>query len=340
MSEQDPFKKVVHRLEPKKRPVVSTSIDDAEKLEELSQVAPSVNTQFFGDGPQYVEDVETDWDGVEIEKSEGRKWLIISVCAFSFFFVGCMLWGFFLSKNPQSEESAGMKSEEVVVELSYEEKSASRKEAVERYLSASSVDEKAQYVRDAERVKPLMEEYYREHPLQAETLSEDYLEEPMMGKDQVLWRVRTREAKAGQAPYLILETSDAGESLVDWEADVVHQPSDWERFIAVRSTQPHTFRVFLQVAQLSGFHGYEFADYTKYRCFKVTIPGRDDYLWAYSEVGSKLDAKMLYMVTAGGRRNIHSAKKVHAILQLRFPENSQSDMCVAIEDLVQAGWLR
>ncbi|MGJ8672088.1 hypothetical protein [Rubritalea sp.] len=338
MSEQESSKKVIHRLEPKRRPVVSTSIDDAVKLEALGQVAPSVNAHFFGEGPEHTVDVESSWDEVDLNtQSKGRKWLTNSVLSISVLFLGFLVWGLFLSKATVERVTEVIESAEEI-QLSHKEKSASRRAVIRDYLSANSLEEKMEYVRDPERVRPLMGKYYEVNPLLAETPSEEHPEEPVMGKSGVLWQVKARQAKPGQTPFLMVETSDDGLSLIDWETDVIYQPSNWEEFIAVRSTRPHTFRVFLQVAQLTGFHGYEFADYTKYRCFKVTIPGRKDYLWAYSEIGSQLDLKLVSLITSGGRRNINTARTVRAMVELEFPEKSQSAMCVSIDALLQAGW--
>jgi hypothetical protein len=340
MSEDAPPKKVIHRLEPKKRPVVATAIDDTEKLESMEQVAPTVNAHFFGEGPEHVKDVESGWDDVEEKiQSVGRRWLAISVMSFAGVVLIFLCWGLLMSRSvdsPELTQLAGVQEQE----LSYAEKAASRRGVIDKYLRATTLEEKAKYVRNPERVKPLMEQYYSKNVLLAETPSEEKYEEPIMSSSAVKWRVDARLPEAGQSKYLILETDEAGVSLVDWETDVIYQPSDWEKFISVRSTRSHTFRVFIQGAQLSGFHGYEFADYSKYRCFKIWIPGREDYLWGYTEIGSLLDAQLVSLITSGGRRNINTNRRVRAILALKYPEKSQSASCVFIDELTQAGWIQ
>lgn len=93
----------------------------------------------------------------------------------------------------------------------------------------------------------------------------------------------------------------------------------------------------MQVVQLDGFHGFEFAGFNKFRCFKVIFPLSEDYLWAYTEVGSEMDQQMVSLVTAEGRRKLNNKKVFPVMLELRYPENSQSQRCVYLEKLVQAG---
>lgn len=334
MSEEK--KKVIHRLEPKKRPVVLSKASDGEKLAEVSERPMTVNAQFFQD---FVDDqitLENNW-GVEVEKSStGRVWLFASIALVGAFFIGCAVWAIFLVNQKievVSPTSPG------AAEVSFEEKQELRHQAVAQYLGAKTVSERALYVRDAERVLPMMEAYYKKFPLVAETLPENVVESPVMGKENVLWRVRARDKDTYGSLYVLVETDEQGQSHIDWETDVVHQPTDWNSFKSERSSELHTFRALVRIAQLDGFHGFEFAEYNKYRCFRISLPGSEDYLWGYTEVGSKEDVKMVSLITAGGRRNINNKRTVPVMLELRYPDNSQSGRCVHISRLIQAGWL-
>jgi len=214
-----------------------------------------------------------------------------------------------------------------------------RNTTVAAYLAAATVQEKALHVRDPERVLPLMEEYYKKFPVMAEQMRSDVVESPVMGKKRVLWRVKAREKATHGSLYLLVEMNEDGTSLVDWETDVVYQPSSWSLFKSTKSTEVHTFRARVQIAQLDGFHGFEFSEYNKFRCFKVTLPGSEDYLWAYTEIGSAEDMKMVSLITAGGRRRINTKRAFPVMLELRYPKNGQSSRCVHLSRLVQAGWL-
>jgi hypothetical protein len=224
-------------------------------------------------------------------------------------------------------------------EVSFDAKHEMRNQTIAKYLAARTVSEKVLHVRDAERVRPLMEEYYKKHQIVAEEVLENLDESPVMGKENVMWRVRARDKDTHGSLYLLVETDDFGVSHVDWEVDVVHQPSDWNGFKDQRSAEAHTFRALVQIAQLDGFHGFEFAEYNKFRCFKITLKGSEDYLWGYTEVGSEEDTKMVSLITAGGRRSLNNKRIVPVMLELRYPENSQSGRCVHISQLIQAGWL-
>ncbi len=338
MSEQeDTVKKVVHRIEPKQQPIVMSNSLGSERLEELSNLPKTVNAQYFQEQASLENLVEEGWGQEDTEVQVGRRSLLACVVVLAAFFLGCAVWALVLIND--GEESVLVEPAPESTAMSFEEKSEMRNAAIAAYLAATTVQEKALYVRDPERVLPLMEEYYKKLPVVSEQMRSSVVESPVMGKNGVLWRVKAREKDIHGSIHLLVETKEDGRSLVDWETDVIYQPSDWSAFKKAKSTEVHAFRARVQIAQLDGFHGFEFSEYNRFRCFKVTLPGSDDYLWAYTEIGSKEDAKMVNLITSGGRRSINTKRTIPAILELRYPEGGQSGRCVHLSRLVQAGWL-
>ena len=338
MSEQEEsVKKVVHRIDPKQQPMNLPNTQDSHKHEELSNLPKTVNAQYFQQQVSEENHVENEWGQEVSEVQGGRRKLFAGVLVLAVFFLGCAVWALVLMNS--GEKSTLTESEPASTGLSFDEKLEIRNTTIAEYLAAATLKEKARYVRDPERVLPLMTEYYKTFPLVPEQIRERLVESPVMGKEGILWRVRARDKDIHGSIYLLVETQEDGTSLVDWETDVVYQPSSWSAFKATKSTDAHVFRARVQTAQLDGFHGFEFSEYNKFRCFKVTLPGSDDYLWAYTEIGSKEDAKMVNLITSGGRRNINAKHVALVVLELRYPENGQSARCVHLSRLVQAGWL-
>lgn len=321
--------KKVHRLEPKK---VEKKVDSHEpNLGKRGQV--NVPFQKFEVEEQNVEE---EWAASEApDLTGGSRWLRVGAGVLIVFFVSCIVWS--VSTMFRGEEEVAVVAP-VEKEYSFEELFSLRKKAVVSYFSAKTVEEKANYVRDADRVLPLMEEYYSQFPLKPASVVKVRGENPKVFKDTTLWmmHVDVNHRRVG----VVVETLKDGSAKVLWELEAVHQPSDFDAFKALRKSDDHTFRVKISGAQLNGFHGFEFADYNKYRCFRIEIPKRDEYLWAYTEIGSPLDQKWYYFVTSGGRVDFDSSKSKSAIVTLRYPENSQSDRCVYLGELIQSGWLQ
>ena len=337
MSEQgDQEKKVVHRIEPKQQPIVLPSASDSQTEEGL-KISEAGKTPHFQQYVSHEEDIENDWGRELSEDQKGRRKLLAGVVAIAVFFLGCAIWALLLinsrEKNQQVEPALASAA------LSFDKIEEIRNTTVAAYLGAATLEEKARYVRDPERVFPLMEEYYKKNPLVPEQIRSNLVETPVTGRDGVLWRVKAREKDANGSLYLLVETKEDGRSLVDWETDVIHQPSDWDAFIKTKSTVAHEFRAMVRLAQLDGFHGFEFSEYSKFRCFKVTHPDSDGYLWAYTEIGSKEDARMQQLIASAGRKGKNRKRAIPVILELRYPENGQSARCVHLHSLVRAGWL-
>ncbi|MFT5883525.1 MAG: hypothetical protein ACI9FG_002042 [Crocinitomicaceae bacterium] len=338
MSDQEESeKKVGHRIEPKQQPIDLPNTSDSQKHDEFSNLPKTVNAQYFKPQVANHDQVESGWGQEAAEVQNGRRNLLVGLLVLAAFFSGCVVWALVLVNS--AEEVVEASTAPVSTALSFDEKLELRNATVAAYLSAGTLQEKALYVRSPRRVLPLMDAYYKKFPLESELVNETIVESPVMGKEGVLWRVSAREKNSQGSQYLLVETQEDGTSQVDWETDVVYQPSDWKAFKALKSTEVHTFRAQVQIAQLDGFHGFEFSEYNKFRCFKVTLPGSDDYLWAYTEIGSEEDVKMVSLITSGGRRNINTKRVTLVMLELRYPENGQSSRCVHLSRLVQAGWL-
>ena len=327
----------MHRIEPKRQPIVLSNTSDSQKHEELSHLPKTVNAQYFQQQVSNEDYVEHEWGQEASEVQNGRRNLLAGVLVLAAFFLGCVVWALVLVNG--GEKMVLIEPAPASTGLSFDEKVEIRNTTIAAYLAAVTVKEKALYVRDPDRVLPLMEEYYKKLPIVSEQIRSSVVESSVMGKNGVLWRVKARDKDTYGSIYLLVETQKDGTSRVDWETDVVYQPSSWSSFKSTKSTEGHVFRAMVQTAQLDGFHGFEFSEYNKFRCFKVTLPGSDDYLWAYTEIGSKEDAKMLSLITSGGRRNINTNRAIPVMLELRYPERGQSARCVHLSRLIQAGWL-
>lgn len=324
--------KKVHRLEPGKTP----------KTFESSKHSPIQPTQ-----PEKVvfqkleieeENFENQWDegSVESTKERGITWVPILVGVFGVLLVGSLCWGLgLLSSSPESEDTLVLKASKK--QLSMVELFEKRKEAVRRYALAETVEERAQFVRDGQRLYPLMKEHYERFPMKEVWDVKVKGEHPKQVGETMFWNMHVD--LNGKRVTMIVENLESGEAKVDWEVDAPHQPDEFSAFLQTKPSDPKTFRALIRGAQKNGFHGFEFDDYNKYRCFLVSIPNYDDYVWAYTEIGTQLDQLWVNFVTDGRRRDFDKTRDRAVILQLRFPQDAQSKRCVHLGELVTPGWI-
>jgi hypothetical protein len=333
-------KKVVHRLRRRKQPVVKNTTEDMRKLEELGEAPQTRNTQFFTEDNWFDQDVEDQWGGAAtLAQSCGKRWLVTAVLVVCVFFMVCLSWGVLMVQTGDKKANAEIAAERDQ-QSEYSKKAKQRRDVIRQYLAATSVEEMAKWVRDPERTRALMEEHYAGKEIEKQEMLDEITERSFMTHQGIMWLVKARKPAQGISTYLVVESSDDGSARVDWENDVVYQPSDWQLFITERKSTPHEFRVYIQDVKLRSFHGYEFADYRKYRCFKLSIRGVDEPLWGYTERDSELDQRLLSLVGSGKQANPSATRRAKAMLTLRFPENSQSDQCVYIHEMLRVGWIQ
>ena len=115
-------------------------------------------------------------------------------------------------------------------------------QAVQSFFAARTVAGKLPFVRDPERVKPLMEEFYSREPM-PEIAYKGLgklvrVEEPgyRFGYVQAMFDAAT-------SVTLIIEEKGEGDFRVDWECAVRYGEMAWTDFVAKRPTEPKLMRV-------------------------------------------------------------------------------------------------
>ncbi|GAA5496313.1 hypothetical protein Rhal01_02496 [Rubritalea halochordaticola] len=285
---------------------------------------------------------EEQWGGEEQKSTD--SWILGIVCTIFGLLGVAILWSITNldhgSEKAEVEQAALEVSQEQAeqVQLNAEEIVGEVERLTRGYVEAKSVDERAKYVRDSERVRPLMNSYYEDHPLETGRLKSIKKWLPVeMDHYSFLVITYELEGEKGSSQLLIGE-SEQGVMAVDWESKVSYQTADWDKFRKEKVAEPTMFRVYLELTELSPFYGFEFSDYKKYRAYKVMLKDEEEYLWGYTELDSPVDQKLMQMaeseLKATGKMN-----KLPVIVKLRYLKNSMSDRCVVIDELVGKNWV-
>ena len=214
-------------------------------------------------------------------------------------------------------------------------------EAVRAFLASDSVERMLEHVRLPARVKPLMEQWYRNRPLQAMTAGEVTNQNKLRSGELYLVTLEMTVNEPDplspgetfpQSRYFAVEEmrDSLGNSRykVDWETSVGYQEMPLEEFREEMVKRPVPFRVRLRE---SDYYLHGFSDPREWRCVELYYPGRDEFhLYGYIRLGTGKSDRLLALVDGG----ISSA----AVLTLRYPDDAVSRDQVVVEDLLLPSW--
>lgn len=203
--------------------------------------------------------------------------------------------------------------------------------ATRQFFDATSVDALARLVRDPERVRPLMDRYYADQPLSTNRLLRSNLLQPLTLDNRANFWIATVELTDHQTRNLIVEILNSGDVRIDWETMVCYQPLKWDTFAKERPAGISLdFRVYLEP---DNFFSHEFADSSRWNCFRLTALDSDETLFGYVKANEDLARSILDLVS----RN--QGHRTSVILRLTIPEGLQSRRGVVIEKLLNPRWL-
>lgn len=225
----------------------------------------------------------------------------------------------------------GIAEQEVEEEAAAVDMIGNIEEAASGFYGANSIEELLEYVRQPERVRPLMEDYYAgRSPESARVLRINSMEPLTIENRAKFWLVEAEVSPPVASPILV-EVDSVGGAKVDWETLVVYQPMDWDDFALDRPVAvPMDFRVY---AEPDHFYSHEFGDAELYVCYRLTTPGGDETLFGYVERGAELAERMRVLLAQ------NKGGAMPMILKLHVPENLQSRRGVVISELLNPSWM-
>lgn len=251
---------------------------------------------------------------------------------------GALIWSLTRVKDSEQHAQIVRKDSAKAIKNETEEETEAQKlvERIEtntrRYFAASTVEELLPLVRDAERVRPMMENYYTKRAaLTPHKVAATSRIQPLtIDRLGDFWVISVKLDNASPQ-NLIMDVSDVLTPKIDWETQVCYQPMDWDAFAKERPTNhSYDFRVYVEI---DTFHSHEFSDSSKWNCFRLTATGADAALFGYAKVNDQVSRELLELIT----RNRY--KKTSVILRLSIPEGLQSRGGVVLEKLMSPRWL-
>jgi len=219
-------------------------------------------------------------------------------------------------------------SEAITINLLSEEEKAALA-VVNGFTNAKTTEERLKFVRDPERVEPLMREWYAR---------QDSTEELPEGKailrdkfqDQGRFFIRLAVEFPGIDRRIFLVEQQAKDQFkLDWETAVGYQPQSLADFKADKARKPADFRVTLRY---SDYYNYHFADREKYHAVELAYPGREFSLIGYIDRSRPWAPELIEKMESGVWPGL--------IVRLKYPEGDiEDERQVEILSIVSPTWL-
>lgn len=255
-----------------------------------------------------------------------------------FFLVGIIILGTLgwavsqLAKTEKTQSAAETEEKNATMTQLAEREDAQEyyqrlEDVVSNYLKSESIEEKLKFVRQSDRVAPLMRDYYSDFPLESQKYQSinAFMSVAIENNSFLVLGVVTESGRVD----LLVEDRPEG-FLVDWESNVVYQPMEISDFVEKKPTKPVDLRVYIQRDK---YHSREFSDSEKFSAYYVTFKDSDEYLFGYAERDSDLDISLRELCKLG------NGSQTPALLALNFlPDSPKEGRSVLISALQSPRW--
>lgn len=203
--------------------------------------------------------------------------------------------------------------------------------ATREFFAASDVERLLAWVRQPERVRPLMERHYARQPLVPNRFVRSKILRPLTLDNRGNFWMAGVELKDGTSRNLIIEVFDTGEPRIDWETLVCDQPMLWDDFATQRPEGTSLdFRVYVE---RDNFFSHEFADSSLWICYRLTALGSEETLFGYVRRNDALGQRIEDAL------NRNQSQRASMILRLGIPEGLNSRRGLMIERLLSPRWI-
>ncbi|MDA7610171.1 leucine-rich repeat protein [bacterium] len=206
---------------------------------------------------------------------------------------------------------------------------AKLKKAIRNFVTAKSPAELKKYIRNSERVGPLLDRYYEKVDYEVEGFEALDMTQMRYNGDVVTMFVQ--KADFLSSPIAVERIVDGEEEsyLIDWESWVGYCDYTPEQMRMEKPDKPFLMRVLVQPAS---YYNYEFSDDGKWRSLGLELKDSIYSFLGYVERDSEQDKRFRVMMKGG--------KVVACMVRVAYPTGSRSKDQVEILEIVGSGWLQ
>lgn len=194
----------------------------------------------------------------------------------------------------------------------------------ESFLAATTVDQILPLVRDSEKMRAKLFEYYSHSKLRPTAISKFNASGQVSYKDSfAAVSMLTTDFELIQLAFF-----DGKDGLkIDWESWVGWSELPWDKLIESKPQKPTLIRTKLRTVD---YYNFGFSDDSKWRAYRLSSPDGAHTLYGYTERDSLIDERL---------RPPERSASVAVTLKIRFPEGEENRNQVIIQDIVSDGWV-
>ena len=115
---------------------------------------------------------------------------------------------------------------------------------------------------------------------------------------------------------------------VDWESFTGYSELSWAE---LRRTRPRDPVLVRAVVRPTDYFNRDFTSANTHLAFQISDLNRDQVLYGYVPIGGEADLQL--------QKVLLNDPSVHAVIRVRYPENSTNDRQVEITEVLEKGWI-
>jgi hypothetical protein len=202
-------------------------------------------------------------------------------------------------------------------------------EVIKNFVMAESPAELKKYIRDLERVGPLLDRYYEKVDYETEGFESLDVTQVNYNGDIVTMFVQKADFLSSPIAVERIVNGEEVSYQVDWESWVGFCDYTPEKMRADKPDKPFLMRVLVQPAN---YYNYDFSDDRKWRSLGLELKDSIYSFLGYVERGSEQDEKFRVMMKG--------AQVVPCIVRVAYPTGSRAKDQVEILEILERGWVK
>ena len=226
--------------------------------------------------------------------------------------------------KPELKKVESYRPEETLVQRYYR-----AKPFLEKFVQAESIDEMIPFIRDKERVEPMIRDYYKKIRFRQKKLFRIGMpEECVQDSDYLVIPLRIK----GETFDRAIAVSWRGPLKFDWESYEGYSDLTIKEFRKQKPLKPVLLRVELKK---DAYFNRCFSDPDRYECYEVNDVRRD---WMHGYIEKDSDAMFSLKKALAGRD--YADEAFFAIIRGKFPKlHGNHDRQFEIAEIVSIGWV-
>jgi len=205
---------------------------------------------------------------------------------------------------------------------------AESERVVKAFLNSVTVTERLAYVREPERVRPLMLRYYGGEQIEAEGYHS--LDKTQVDYQKGFFATTVQTSEFLDFTILMIDLGEGGDVryFVDWESWVGYSDMKPEELREKKPTEAQLMRVLVSK---ENYYNYHFSDDRKWSSFRLEIRDSEFTFLGYLERESEMERELL--------KRLKRVQTEPFVIKVAYPPNSKSMDQVEIMEIISPGWI-